>query len=91
MTSRKMILLVCTAAVLCGCTQAYYDKKRAASTGGSAPAPAAAEAKPAVTKTEVTAASTNVAEATGRGAGEFGGWLKKQGINIRTKDNPDGK
>lgn len=90
MTTRNSILVACAAAVLCGCTQAHYDKKREAS-GGAPPAPAAAEAKPAVTKNDVTAASTNVAEATGKGAGEFGGWLKKHGVNIRTKDNPDGK
>lgn len=90
-TMWKTIACACAAAVLAGCTQAYYDQKRAAA-GETQPVAAATTAsKPSVTKDEVTKTSTNVASAAAKGSNQFGDWLRKQGINIKTQSNPDGK
>ncbi len=68
-------------AVLAGCTQAYYDKKRAAD--GTTQ-----QQTNSITKQEVTNNANNVAGAVDKGSGQFGGWLKQHGFNVHTKDNP---
>jgi len=78
----RWIAAAAAGAVLAGCTKAYYDQKRAA---GDTPA---AEARPALTKNDVTAATTNVATSINKGAAEFGDYLKKHGLIIHTKENP---